>query len=142
MELFETPPFKEKRAPGRTPIHTHETRLMIGRQVMNRELTYSKASQAYGISEGAVGVCVKLYKESELGQRKAEKRAGRKQERNDALIGFHHQSQVKQLKYEIAELYLENQLLKKALKHFRQPKKDNGSVITPENLAESQEAAE
>lgn len=142
MELFETQPLKEKKAIGRTPIHSHETRLMIGRQVVNRELSYSKASQAYGISEGAVGAAVKLYKQTELGIRTAEKKAVRKQERNETLMEYHHQTQVKQLKQEIAELYIENQLLKKALKHFRQPKKGYGSVITPENLVESQEAAE
>lgn len=142
MELFETPAFLEKRAPGRTPIHTYETRLMIGRQVVNKEFSYSKAAQAYGLSEGAVGACVKLYKEKELGQRTSEKKAERQKERNEALVDFHHQTQVKQLKHEIAELYLENQLLKKALKHFRSPKKDSGSVITAESLAESQEAAD
>lgn len=108
MELFETLPLKEKKAIGRTPIHTHETRLMIGRQVVNRELSYSKASLAYGISEGSVGACVNLFKQTERGERKAEKRAERQVERSGALTEYHHQTQVKQLKHEIAELYLES----------------------------------
>lgn len=142
MDLFETPIVKEKKAIGRTPIHTHETRLMIGRQVVNKELSYSKAALAYGLSEGAVGAAVKLYKQTELGVRTKEKKAVRQQERNETLQEYHHQTQVKQLKQEIAELYIENQLLKKALKHFRQPKRGYGSVITPESLDPSQKAAE
>src|SRR5690242_7404889 len=100
MDLFETPVVKEKKAIGRTPIHSHETRLMIGRQVANRELSYSKASQAYGISEGAVGAAVKLYKQTELGVRTAAKKAVRKQERSETLIAYHHQTQMKQRKQE------------------------------------------
>ncbi len=137
MEVFTPPPYKEKRAPGRQPIHSFETRVMIGRQVSNGEFTYSKASQAYGISEGAIGVCVKLYRDQESGKKRTE----RKEERSEVLVEYHHQSQLKDLKQEIANLYLENQMLKKMLSHFRQHKKENGSVITPENLAESQGAA-
>lgn len=138
MEVYLTPVLREKKPSGRPSTHSHETRVMIGRQVVNKEFSYVKAAQAYGISQGAVAACVKLYKKQNTNQRRTE----RTEERNQAFVNYQHQSEVKTLKQEIADLYLENQLLKKALTHFRSPKKDNGSVITSENLDQSQEAAE
>lgn len=133
-----TPVLREKKPPGRPSIHSYETRLMIGRQIVEKEFTYSKAAEAYGLSQGSVAECVRLYKKQGTNQ----KRTVRQKERNEALVDYNHQTEVKSLKQEIADLYLENQLLKKALKHFRMPKKDDGSVITSENLAQLQEAAE
>lgn len=138
MEVFTTQPYRERKGHGRPSVHTVEARLMIGRTVSNRELTYSKASEVYGVSEGAIGAYVKLFNEHSSGKKRTDLRA----KRDETVVEFQHQSQVKELKQEIAELYLENQMLKKMLAHFRQPKKEAGSVITSENLAESQEVAE
>jgi len=49
---------------------------------------------------------------------------------------------MKDLKREIGELYLENLMLKKALYHSRQIKKENSSIITEENLAQFQQAVD
>ena len=51
------------------------------------------------------------------------------------------ESQMRDLKHEIAELYLENLMLKKILQHSRQIKKESSSVITPENLDQYRKAA-
>ena len=62
-------------------------------------------------------------------------------EPSDELKMFRLEEQVKELKGEIGDLYLQNQMLKKALYHSQQKKKDNSSVITSENLAQFQKGA-
>ncbi|MGE3262399.1 MAG: hypothetical protein AB7K68_11520 [Bacteriovoracia bacterium] len=48
---------------------------------------------------------------------------------------------MKDLKLEIADLYLENLMLKKALEHSLRKKNEDSSVITSENLARLKEDA-
>lgn len=139
MEVFTPPPkLVEKRPTGRQPKLLHETRLLIGRKCTSKEMTYADAAKAFGISQGAVGKCVELFKREGLNQRRSE----RSKERSDESRNYHHQAQIRELKQEIADLYLENQMLKKIISRPRLRKNESGSVITAENLAESQEAAE
>lgn len=138
MEAFTVPGMKEKKATGRPSKHTHETRIMIGRKVVNREFSYSQAAEAFGISEGAIGTCVKLFKNQGVNQRRTE----RAKERTAEFTDFQHQSQVKELKQQIGELYIENQMLKKILTRFQQAKKESGSKIISSSSVASQEAAE
>lgn len=132
MEAFTPPPYREKRPHGRQPIHSVEMRLMIGKKVSGQEMTYREASKTFGISGGAVAGCVKLYKN---GDRKVQKN-GRYHERNDEAVAYRHNAQVKDLKHQIADLFLENQMLKKILAKSLQIKKENGSIITTENLGD------
>ena len=53
-----------------------------------------------------------------------------------------HQAQVKELKQEIADLYLQVQILKKILNKSLLVKKSNGSVITTDNLGQLQRDVE
>lgn len=48
-----------------------------------------------------------------------------------------YEFQLRELKHEIAELYLENLMLKKALQFSQQVKRENSSVITSENSGQS-----
>jgi transposase len=138
MEVFTTPPLREKRPIGRQPKLTHETRLLVGRKVTSKEMTYSAAAKAFGISEGAVGTCVLLFKNQGHNERKN----ARNKERNLEIDNYQHQAQIKELKLEIGELYLENQMLKKILNRSQQIKKSAGSVITSTSSAASQKDAE
>lgn len=58
---------------------------------------------------------------------------------NQRLIMENH---VRNLKQEIADLYLENLMLKKMLEHSRLIKKEESCVITSENLDQYRENAE
>ena len=51
------------------------------------------------------------------------------------------ESQMRDLKHEIAELYLENLMLKKMVQHSQRIKKENSSVITSENLDQHRKGA-
>ena len=90
METYNPPPYREKRPPGRMPKYTLETRLQIGRKVKEKELTYKDAAKVYDISEGAVGVCVKLFKDY---QKKGDKKIQRKEnnKRYQQRINNYHQ---------------------------------------------------
>ena len=138
MEVFTPPPYREKRPAGRQPKLTHETRLLVGRKVTSKEMTYSEAAKTFGISQGAVGACAKLFKNQGLNAKRSE----RNRERSIEIANYQHQAQVKELKHQIADLFLENQMLKKILNRSLQIKKESGSVITTENLGALQEDVE
>ena len=111
MEAFTPPPYREKRPRGRQPIHSVEMRLMIGKKCVEQELTYREAAKMFNISSGAVSACVKLYKDGD----KNKKRLKSYYRQNDEAENYRHQAQIKDLKHQIADLFLENQMLKKIL---------------------------
>lgn len=136
MEIFTPPNVKPKRPPGRQPKHSPEYRLMVARKVVDEGMSYREASSSFGLSHGSISAIIKEYKSRGSKNKINERRSKYK----DEVESYRQQSQVKDLKLEIAELYLENLMLKKALEHSLQRKKDDSSVITSENLARSKEA--
>ncbi len=138
MEVFTPPPYREKRPIGRQPILSTETRLMIAKKVTSKEMTYREAAKTFGISPGAVGACVRLAKNEGAATKKKKREAEFKSEISD----YRHHAQIKELKQEIADLYLENQMLKKIVNKSLQIKKYAGSTITTENLDQLQRDAE
>lgn len=138
MEVFTPPPYREQRLPGRTPKLTQETRMMVARKVNSKELTYREASKLFGISTGVVAACVKDLKKVGVNQKQVERR----KDQNSKVANYRHDAQLKELKQEIADLYLENQMLKKFLNQSLHVKKYDGSVITTENLDQFKKDAE
>ena len=138
MEAFTPPPYREKRVRGRPATHSVEMRLMIGKKVSEGEMTYREAEKTFGISGGAVGSCVKLFKN----QDRNKKQLANYHRKNDEVENYRHQAQIKDLKHQIADLFLENQMLKKILVKSLEMKKSNGSVITTENLDQLKRDAE
>lgn len=110
MEVFTPPPFREKRPHGRPAKFTHEVRLTIGRKVVEKEMTYREAAEFFQMSQGAVAACIELFKKTGANARNCE----RKKEVKEDIENYRHQGQIKELKQEIADLYLENQMLKKS----------------------------
>ena len=138
MEVFTPPPYREKRPTGRQPILSTETRLLVAKKVTSKEMTYREAAKTFGISTGAVAACVRLMKsEGDLSKRRK-----RDAEFKSEVVEYRHHAQIKELKQEIADLYLENQMLKKIVNKSLQIKKFAGSVITTENLDQLQEDVE
>ena len=138
MEVFTPPPYREKRPNGRPSKLSTEMRLMVAKKVIEKEMTYREAAKLFGISGGAVGSCVRFYKK----QGSLTQNRKRTAEFKTDISEYRHQAQIKELKQEIGDLYLENQMLKKFLNKSLQIKKFAGSVITTENLDLLQEDAE
>ncbi|MNK51256.1 hypothetical protein D3C87_701540 [compost metagenome] len=138
MEIFAPPEVKEKRPPGRRPKHSQEYMLMIAKKCCDEGMTYREAANTFGVSHGSVHQFILKYKKNEL----SSKVKTRKSKYAKEVESYRHQAQVKELKHEIAELYLENLLLKKALKHSLQSKNGDSSVVTSENLERLQEDAD
>jgi transposase len=138
MEVFTPPPYREARPHGRPSKLTPQARYAVAQAVTSKEMTYREAAKAYGISPGAVGSCVRLHKK---GGAKAKVNA-RINAYNKASDEYRHQAQVKELKQEIADLYLQVQILKKILNKSLLVKKSNGSVITTDNLDQLQRDVE
>lgn len=136
MEIFNPPQVKEKRPPGRQPRHSVEYRMMVARKV-DEGMSYREAAKTFDLSHGSVHAIIKQYRDKGA---KA-KRSVQKSKYQKEVEDYRHQSQLKDLKLEVANLYLENLMLKKALEHSLRKKSDNSSVITSENLDQLNEAA-
>lgn len=135
MEVLRKRPPKEKRLPGREPKWTNEYMAMVVKKVLEEGMTYREAAKTFNVSTGAVGAWIRKQKKGTLGA------SPKASELSDEIKIFRLEEQVQELKGEIGELYLQNQMLKKALYHSQQKKKDNSSVITSENLAQFRKGA-
>lgn len=132
MEVFSKQPPKEKRPPGRNPKWTSEYMHMVAQKVVEEGMTYKNASETFNVSQGSVAAWVKKYRKGNLVP------ADIKDKPSDELRIYRLEEQVKDLKSEIGDLYLQNQMLKKALYHSQQKKKERSSVITSKNLDQYQ----
>jgi transposase-like protein len=135
MEVYATKKPKEKRPQGREPVYTQEFMTMVGKAVSEKGMTLREAARTFGISHGSASLWKKLY------QRGEKRNHDKKLVQTPAIEIYRLEEHVKELKHEIAELYLENSMLKKALNVSRTSKKENSSVITPDNLDQSSEDA-
>lgn len=135
MEVFTPPVVPEKRPPGRQPKYSEEYMMMVVRKVTEEGMSYREAASTFKTSHGSISAWIKKYKHVEA----KTKRNKQKSKYKDRVEDYRHQAQLKELKHEIAELYLENVMLKKALKHSLEKKKESSSVITSENLAQLNE---
>lgn len=138
MEAFTPPPYREKRANGRPSKLSTEMRMVIAKKVIDKEMTFREAAKLFGVSTGAITACVKLFKKQGSLAQNRKRTAEFKTDVNE----YRHQAQVKELKQEIGDLYLENQMLKKFLNKSLHIKKFAGSVITTENLDQLREDVE
>jgi transposase len=131
MEIKNPPIFKEKKQPGRTSKFTPEYYMMMAKHIVEDKLTFREAAKIYNVSHGTVYHWLKLYKSGKLPSRIS--KAKGKVESQDNQI-YRLDNYIKNLKHEIAELYLENLMLKKAQEFSQQRKKLSSSAITSENL--------
>jgi transposase len=137
MEIFTPPNVTPKRPPGRQPRHSPEYRMMVAKKVLEGGMSYREASKTYDLSHGSISAIVREYKKHGSKSKRNERTTKYRKE----VEAYRQQTQVKDLKLEIADLYLENLMLKKALEHSLQKKSDYLSVITSANLDQSREDA-
>lgn len=139
MEVVEPMPIKEKKRLGRTPRYSDEYYMMMAKDVVANGMSFREAATKYQCSHGTVSHWSKLFRDGKLADR-VEKR---KYNVNKAEAQMQRQERyIKDLKAQVGELYLENQLLKKAQTYFQRAKNAPSSVITSENLDRYQEDAE
>ena len=120
---------KEKKPVGRQSPHPVEFQMMVAKKVHAGEMTYREATKAFGISGGCIAGWIRKYGTGTTPIPKPRKES-------DATVLGRMEIHVKELKGEIAELYLQNLMLKKAMKYALEKKSVGSSVITSENLAE------
>jgi transposase-like protein len=133
MDIKSSPVFKEKKQIGRAPKYTPEYYMMMVKHITEENLTFREAAKIYNVSHGTVCHWLKLYKAGKLPNRI--KKAKAMVESQDNQI-YRMESYIKSLKTEIGELYLENQMLKKAQMFSQQQKSVSSSAVTSENLAQ------
>lgn len=138
MDVLQAPVIKQKKRIGRTPKYTEEYYMMMAKHIVDENLSFREAAKIYKVSHGTVNHWLKLYKSGKLPQRI--KKAKLQVESQDSLIQ-RMDRYIRELKAEVGELYLENQMLKKAQQLSRQIKNERSSVITSENLAQWQKDA-
>jgi transposase-like protein len=131
MEILTPPVYKEKRPQGRQPKYAPEYYMMMVKRIIDEGLSYREAAKIYKVSHGSVNHWVNLYKDGKMPGRI--KKAKATAESRDGKI-LRMENFIQSLKTEIGELYLENQMLKKARVFLQQQKRVNSSAITSENL--------
>ena len=117
---------KEQGRPHKLPA---EIRRLLAQQVSSGEMTYKAASAKYGLSSGAVSVCIKEFKGGGIKTNNPPRWDEEKSPREKAL-----EIENKILKAEVGELYLQMKLLKKAEDYKLWLRSEASSVITSENL--------
>ena len=128
MEVFTKIKPKEKKVIGRRPKWTPEYQHMVAQKVVEEGMKFREAAKNFGMSTAAVNACVKRYRKGTIFKNAAEK------EQSSEYKLYALEEQIKDLKTEIGDLFLQNQMLKKALYHSQSPKKETSSVITSKNL--------
>lgn len=137
MEIHNQTPVKEPKLIGRKPKWTTEFMMMVGKKVCEGEMTLREAAKTFGMSHGTVSVAVKRFRTGDWSKGNAAKL----KQINERAKVQRMESNIRELKHEIAELYLENVMLKKALQFSQQVKRENSSVITSETLDQLPKAA-
>lgn len=135
MDIYRKKRPKEKLPPGRQPKWTPEFMEMVAKKVVEDGMTYRQAAKTFNVSAGSVSKWKQMYLANDM-EYKSDKMV--KTVSKDHQV-YRLEEQVKDLKTEIGELYLENQMLKKALLTSQNTRKLNSSVITSENLDQFQE---
>ena len=130
MDILSPPEVKEKRPPGRRPKYSATYMQMVATKVVEEGMSYREAGKTFNLSHGSISNIVKNYKNG--GAKKKRKETASKYQKE--VEDYRHKSRLNDLKLEIAELYLENLMLKKMLAHSLQKKKESLSDITSENL--------
>jgi hypothetical protein len=130
MEIFTPPVVKEKRPPGRRSKHTEAFQMMVAKKVVGDGMPYREAGDKFGLSHGSIWNIVKKYNAGKLKEQRKEAKSKYAKEADS----YRHQKAINDLKVEIADLFLENLMLKKMLEYSRRKEKESSSDITSENL--------
>jgi len=130
MEILTPPEVREKRPPGRRAKYGPSYMMMVAKKVVEDGMSYREAGKTFNLSHGSISNLVKNYKNGGAKKKRSETSHKYKQE----VEAYRHQAQMKDLKLEIADLYLENLMLKKMLEHSLRKKRETSSDITSENL--------
>ena len=138
MDIYRNHKPREKQPAGRRPQWTQEFMEMVARKVVEEGMTYAKAAKTFNVSLGSVSKWKKMYEAGDM-----EYKIDKLTKNSSKEIKLYRQKeQINELKKEIGELYLENQMLKKALYHSQSMKKESLSVITSANLDQFQRDVE
>lgn len=129
MEIFSQPEIKEKRPQGRRPKHSVSYREMVAKRILEEGMSYRQAAKNFGLSHGSIANIIKNHRHGKLNAKRREYTTKHKKE----LENYRQKCVVTDLKVQIAELYLENLMLKKMCEHFAQKRRENSSDITSEN---------
>jgi transposase-like protein len=131
MSILTPPLYKEKGVQGRRPKYKPEYYMIMCKRVVDEGLSYREAAKMYKMSHGSINYWVNLYKAGKMPGKIV--KAKKYSESKDGTV-LRLEAFIVSLKTEIGELYLENQILKKAQVFLREQKKSSSSAITSENL--------
>lgn len=133
MEILHPRKPKEPKRIGRAPKYSLEYYMMMAKNVVDQGMSYREAAKIYNVSHGSVHHWKKVYLDGKFPKMK---KAQTVSPENQLL---QKETQIRNLKQEIADLYLENLMLKKMFEYSKHLKKEDSSVITSENLDQYQE---
>lgn len=104
--------------------------LMVAEKVCTEGMSYREAAKTFKLSHGSIAHLVKKYQDKKFKKNRKETTSKYKAEVEEYRSNQH----VRDLKLQIADLFLENLMLKKMLEHSVQKRRERSSDITSENL--------
>jgi transposase-like protein len=128
MEILNPKTPKMPKRVGRAPKYNLDWYMTMAKNVVEKGMSYREAAKVYGMSHGSVAHWKKVYLQGKFPKMKAAAAI------SPETKHLHLESQIRNLKQEIADLYLENLMLKKMSAYSRQAKKESSSIVTSENL--------
>jgi transposase-like protein len=132
MEIVNKYPPKEEKKTGRRPKFTVEYMNLVAEKVVEDGMTFKVAAKTFDVSQGSITKWVKNYKNGHIPVNSRDDGISK-----DTQV-YNLEERIKGLTTEVGSLYLENQLLKKALSHLQSKRKETSSVITSSNLDQFQ----
>jgi len=133
MEILNPRKPKQRKKIGREPKYNIDYYMMMAKQVVDHGMSFREAAKVYNMSHGSVSHWKKVYLDGKFPKMK---KAQSISPENQLL---QKETQIRNLKQEIADLYLENLMLKKMFEYSKHLKKEDSSVITSENLDQFRE---
>lgn len=133
MDILNPKTPKQPKKVGRAPKYNLDWYMTMAKNVVEQGMSYREAAKVYGMSHGSVHHWKKVYLAGKFPKMKQAATV------SPETRHLHLESQIRNLKQEIADLYLENLMLKKMSAYSRQLKSESSSVVTSENLDQFQE---
>jgi transposase-like protein len=126
---------KMKKPIGRPSKYPYEFRKMVAEKAVTGTQTYRKLAQEFKIPTAAITRWKHHYKAGTLDEMSEPRRS---MDSGD-IKAMNLEKEIRMLKEQLGDLYMQNHLLKKAQAWARQMKSEGSLILTSENLDQSDE---
>jgi transposase-like protein len=116
---------------------SRKEQLRILKEISSGQISLTEAARKYGISPSGIHYWkIHFGMRPPNGEREKARFSGDGKSKEEIFVKRQLEKELEQLKMKVAELYMENEFLKKARDFVERDKKLNSSVVTDQNLSQ------